>query len=371
MTTEYKILVYDLAGTLIAQVTDFVDLAYTKAVNRSGVLQFALSGEHSILTPSTQPAVLSALVGLQIIEVHRKISGYEWAKDFVGIYEDDTWTFDEKSNFLGTCKGVLEFLNWRHILWYADTINRDKFLGVSAETIMKTLVEYNAGASATIVNGRLRDGTMNIITATDLAAGNAIDFYCAWDNLLETLQKISNIGGGDFDIRQLITGEWQFQFYPGQLGIDRTASVIFSLQRGNMGNPAFRKNRSDSRTVALVAGQGEQTARQTALRTGPDYLGSSLDRELFVDARDIDWDNTDALEDRGDQKLDEVRIQEEFNFQILQTPATQYGVDYFLGDLVTAVNPFSGESSVVKVEAVSISFDRDGKENIEIQTQLN
>jgi hypothetical protein len=220
---------------------------------------------------------------------------------------------------------------------------------------MKTLVQYNAGASATTANGRIRDGVIEGITvAADGGFGNVISKGCAYENLLEALQKIAAIGGGDFDLVKTGAATWQFRWYTGQRGTDRTDSVLFALERGNMAAPEYTHDRVDERTVAIVAGQGEESDRAVEVRTGPDYAADN-DIETFVEASDLT--TTAGLQSRGDTELEESRARQQFEFAVLQTPGCFYGVHYGLGDLVKAqygiTTPLRAKGSGTLPNAVS------------------
>lgn len=357
MTTDYRLDLYDDAGDLDAVITDFSDLSYTKIVNHAGLMQFQLRGDHP---------VLERIQDKWFAYVYRRPAGYYWACDFVGILQNEEWNYDEKPVYVATCPGLLSMLRWRHNLYYSNQNNLTKFNAVPAETILKRLVDYNCAVNATVVNGRMRDGAIpGVVIEADLGRGNVLDSYCAWKNIVEIMEEIAPVAGGDYEMITNSSGAYEFRFYPGQLGTDRRGTVIFSLERGNMGNPAYTHKHSDEKTVALVGGQGEMLSRQTGLAYGANY-GVSNDIELFVDARDIETGKAQALIDRGLEKLAEVQSRETFMFDVLQTQSSKYGVDYFLGDLVTSLNPFNQQTYDQKIEAVTIGFDSDGKEGIRV-----
>ena len=135
---------------------------------------------------------------------------------------------------------------------------------------MKTLVSYNAGSSATAGNSRLRTGTISGLTVeADGANGNTLDWFCAYDNLLESLQKLAAIAGGDFDLAQTAVGAWQFRWHTGQLGTDRTATAIFALERSNMANPQDQLLRTVEKTACIVGGKGGDPRGQRRSGPGP------------------------------------------------------------------------------------------------------
>lgn len=380
MPAEYYINLTDTAGALVATVTGgmggdggeaatgFTSLAYRNEVNAPGYAQITFAGNHparTLLPTNGQ------------VEVWRRNTdlGVSWYRDFVGIFRGQTHTTRETGHWTIDCPGIMSVLGWRSVAWYAGTASRSTFTGVAAETIMKTLVSYNAGSNATAANGRVRDGVTsgklsNIWTITnqaDGAGGTVKSWSCAWDNLLGTLQAFDRSGvGGDFDLIKTAATTFEFRWYAGQRGTDRTASVIFSLDRGNMAQPEYGYSRQNEATVAIVAGQGDGTNRVMVTRTGADY-SSSNDIEAFVDGRS--YSTTAALQAIGDKAMFDRRARVTLSYGVLQVPNAYYGKDYFLGDLVTA--RYLGASFTQKVNAVNVAFDQAGNEKIAVEMATN
>lgn len=355
---DYYLNVFDTAGDLQYVITDFSSLHYVRRVNAPGLLQISLRGDHPLL---------GSLADKWQVEVWRKPDGGTFARDFVGLARQEEFYHGQGgSKGVVTCPGLMSLLSWRIVAYYAGTADKTKFTSDPAETVMNTLVKYNATTDATVVNGRLRAGAITGLTVeTDGAGGNTVDWFCAYENLLETLQKLAQIAGGDFDVVKTSATAWQWRYYDGQLGTDRTASVIFALERGNMGSPQWHDIRVDEKTVCIVGGQGQDSSRTTVIRTGTNYDVDDNNIEVFLNATDVD--TTAGLNARGDMALDEQQAQQQFEFDVIQTPGTLYGTHYTLGDLVTAVNPFTGASVALKVEEVQITVDENGKETIDVQ----
>lgn len=357
--TDYQILVKSPAGVLQAVITDFLSLAYNKVVNEPGLCVFSLSGNHQ---------AISYLENNSQIEIWRRNQGQgiDWYCDFYGLYREPDRRGARPGIFAAYCPGQLSMLAWRIVAWPAATTNRSQFTSTAAETIMKTLVNYNAGASATTGNGRERTGTITGVSVeADGAGGNSLDWNCGHKNLLETLQEIAFIAGGDFDLVKTAAQAWEFRWYEGQLGTDRSADVIFALDYDNMANPRYRLRRLGEKTVAIVGGQGVESGRTIEVRTGANYNASTNNIEAFVDARNIT--TTAGLQTRGDQYLEASRAYDEFYFDVLQTAVSAYGKHYFLGDLVTAVSPYTGLGVTRKIKTVSVSLDRK-QEQIGVET---
>jgi hypothetical protein len=114
--------------------------------------------------------------------------------------------------------------------------------------------------------------------------------------------------------------------------------------------------------VACV-GPGEDAGRDYVTRTGANYA-SGNDIEVYVDAKNVTFGDTAGLNARGDHKVKEFQALKEFEFTCLEAPSTLYGVHYFLGDLVTAINPITGASLTLKVKSVAVSLDSEGQETI-------
>lgn len=358
MAPQYRIVLKTAAGVKVADVGDFLSLAYTKQVNAPGLCQFVLNGEH---------AAVSLLELDSQVEVYRRdnAQGIDWYCDFYGLYRGTEQAFSKGlDRFTAFCPGQLSLLGRRHILYPAGTASRSEFTSVAAETVMKTLVNYNAGASATTGNSRKRNGAITgVSVAADAAGGNTISWSCAWKNLLEQLQAIAQVAGGDFDLVKTGAQAWQFRFYAGQLGTDRSATVTFALEYGNMDEPVYRRMRLDEKTVAVVGGQDTGANRATRTRTGADYSAAN-DIELFVDGRSNDADA--KLDARGDAALDKATARNEFRYKVLQAPSSLYGLHYSLGDLVKA--RYKAVELTQQVYGVTVSFSgSDAKEVIDVE----
>jgi len=334
----------------------FLELAYVNQVNAVGDCAFTLDGAHVALADLTDRAQ---------VEVWRSDpdNNIAWYRDWSGFFlDEERWMADGLSLFKAKCKGDQLLLNDRAVIFDADTSNRTAFVNAHAETIMKTLATYNCTASASVANGRDADGTITGVSVeADGAGGNHLDWKCARDNLLETLQKMAAVAGGDFDVIKTGAATWEFRWYTGQRGTDRTASVVFSLDHGNMAEPHYSKSRSGRITSVIVGGTGVASERLIAARTGNGYAASN-NIEAFYNGSS-QTPTASGLNALGDQYLFEHRDQEQFSFKVLKTPACLYGRDYFLGDKVTA--KFLTITTTPKIVSVGISA-KSGQDQVDI-----
>lgn len=353
---EYKLEIKSWAGVPLAEVTNYLSLSYTKEVNKAGVLTFELPGDH--------PAIVHLINNAQVAVLCKDVAaGIAWYKEFDTLFKDPKIAYKgSESIFTATCYGMLSMLGWRYVLYTTDLANKTKFRGVKAETIMSTLVKYNATADAIVANGRKRLGAIQTVTVEgDGAEGNVVNWDCAYDNLLETLQKLQLIAGGDFYLYHTAAQAWEWRWYTGYKGTDHTADVIFSLENRNMEDPVYTKNLSKQGTVVLVGGQGNAAARLTEVTTGNDYDVNTNNVEKFVDARDATVVLPVELISAGAAALAQMRSQSAIDFDVIQTNTCAYGLHYVIGDLVTV--SFI-EDLTMQIKGVTVSIDKDRTERI-------
>ena len=339
-------------------------LAYQKSTRGAGFLRVQISGDTPFLDEMDADSQL---------DVDLSFDGGAWQNDFIGLWAGDierTWV-DGVPAILLQCYGSRDLLARSVIAYRAGTVDRTNFTATAAETVAKTLFTYNATAAATVADGRLLDFqppvSFTLAVEADAGRGNVVDWFCAWQNLLESLADLSRVGGGDFDLVRSAVDPTLFTFHwYDLLGTDRTDSIVFALRRDNLVNPRVRFNVLGAASAVVVGGDGQQAARNVSVAYAPNY-SAVLHREVFLDA----WDTTtDAGRiARGQRRLNELRPREDFTWEALQTEATRYARDYFLGDLVTVVRPDTEENTVQKVTGVTVGLQTDGTESVHITTE--
>lgn len=345
----------------------FLRFAYRKALNAAGKFRIDL--------PADLPD-LAQYADKDQIEIWRRDQaiGLDWDIDFHGVFRDEALVDDALGveTFQAIGSGALGRLGWYHVLWPAGRANRTTFSNVKAETILKTLVTYNATTSATTANGRDRNApNYGITVASDAAGGNTLTVSTGErKNLLDTLRAIQPIAGGDFDLIKTAANTWEFRFYPGQRGTDRRGSLLFSKALGNMANVRYELVRSSERTVAIIGGQGDGEARAKATATGPNYA-SENDIETFINATDIrtSTDATAQLQARGQARLNDMAARKVFAFSVLQTDNCRYGRDFNVGDLARAFHPRIGTIDV-QITAVEVEYSPGEGETLEVEVAL-
>lgn len=189
-------------------------------------------------------------------------------------------------------------------------------------------------------------------------------------NLLEAIEELCAAYNYCFKITLQRGGVLLLDFYKGT---DRTASqsenprVIFSAEYDNLTASTYTADKIGYKTVALVAGEGEGSARRrTVVSRSVDQSGLHR-REMYVDARDVssnDGEITDAeytaqLTDRGRTALAEAALVESMTGTVDTRQQYTYGTDYSLGDAVTVINKYGIQADSTVLEIVEV-FDENG-----------
>jgi hypothetical protein len=356
MSTQYQLRIYSRTGTLQHVITDMLQLSYVREVNAAGMLAVALPARHA------------AIADLQLdsqVEVWRGSAeqGISWYCDFWGLWRGEIRqaSDDGTAIYQMQCPGLLSLLGRAIVAYRSGTVGRSTFALTRAETLAKTLVARNATSAGTVADGRVRNvGLTGIQVEPDAARGNDIELSCAWRNLLEVLADVAAIGGGDYDLVRTTPTTCEFRWYPLTRGTDRRGAVVFALEWGNIASPRLARSHLQERTVAIVAGQGQEDARTVVVRTGANYVAGYNEVETLIDARNLT--TTAALQGAGDAALVEARARNDLSFRVLQVPQTLYGRHYFVGDLVTA--RYEDVVATKKIRRVTVSLQADGSEDI-------
>jgi hypothetical protein len=360
MSVQYQLRIYNRSGAIQHIIADMLNLAYVREVNSPGMLSFDLVANHQAIADLETDAQ---------VEVWRRDASIEldWYCDFRSFWRGEVRASnsDGTSLYTALCVGQMDLLRRTLVAYPLAAANRSEFTALPAETIAKTLVTYNAVVgTAVTANGRARDiTTAGVTVQSDGAQGNTLTIRCAYRNLLETLKDIAELGGGDFDLFKTGGAGWEFRWYNGQLGTNRTSTVRFALNYGNMANPVLRRDYSREQTVAIVGGAGVEAARTISVRTGANYHATYNATEVFIDER-AEAD-TAGLATAGDIELSRAQARADLRFDVLQVPQTAYGKAYTLGDLVTGI--YQGFSATKKVYRVSVAMSEDGSEKISVE----
>lgn len=315
---------------------------FENVVNGSGSHRISLRGDMSI----------GLEVGLDYqVEVWKKPVGLpSWKLVYEGLHRTWTWQADNDGDetFTSYGSGYNSLLARRIVAAYATTTGSDK--SDKAETVIKEFVNENIGP------GAVARALTGLTVQADSARGNDWEGSRAWQNLLEVCQDIAKSGGGDFAVIGTGPATFEFRWYDGQLGVDRTLGnaggndpIIFSLQRNNMLTPLLSLNHGQEFNTVYVLGQGEGVARTVVVTSDPTSIAYSPWNLIEVSRQATGETTTDGLETVGAQELSDGLADRSVTFEAAQTPDCAFGVHYNLGDIITAMYHQRVDKKITKV----------------------
>ena len=181
------------------------------------------------------------------------------------------------------------------------------------------------------------------------------------ENLYKTITEICEERGLGFKVSFNDSNQFVFKLINGK---DRSYSqnaesyVVFSPRFDNLIESDYKNDKSNCKTIALIAGEGNGNLRvRTTLEIESGLSGINR-REIYVDARDIQKSNemTDAeylevLRQRGKEKMSEYEEEKSFGASMEVNIGFKFGVDFFLGDIVQVENQYgiSGRCRVIEL----------------------
>lgn len=205
-----------------------------------------------------------------------------------------------------------------------STTEHDVRTGVCS-TILRQYVDVNAGPSA--VSQR------RVLTlAGDPVVGSTVTGRARWVNLREFLEGLALSGGGlRFDVEQ----DAEDLVFRVSMPEDKSDAVKFSLDIGNLGTFDYSAS-APSVSYVYCGGNGEGTARTIQEgQNSADIVDWSRRIERFADRRDTS--DTGELGQEITKALEEGKGETGLSFVPVDLPGMTFGVDYDLGDRISAV----------------------------------
>ena len=270
-------------------------------------------------------------------------------------------TNDTDGDYVTIHARSLETILDRRIIWSMTNITGNLQNGI------KKLMNENL-ISATDTSRRIPNFTFKDSTNTVVTSITGLDVQFTGKSLYEAVAGLCDTYDLGFRVRMPTPMAFTFEIYAG---VDRSFSqsanpyVVFSPKFDNLDKSKYIESWAAYRTVALVGGEGDGTARkyQTVQRSGAATSGLNR-RELFVDARDITSDTGTGgtniplatyralLRARGLRDLKENDVIKMFDGEAYTKDMYEYGVDFGLGDLVQVADAYGHETDARIVEYV-------------------
>ncbi len=167
--------------------------------------------------------------------------------------------------------------------------------------------------------------------------GNPVTTQVTGDNLMEyTYDRLVSVGASCSLTCDLSSGLLTFSVWKGT---DRSTSAIFSQEWDNLKSFSYEYSDKDYKNYAVVAGEGEGSARQFV---AVDHSDGGRRREIFIDARDLQQGESETVQAyaarltlRGEEKLAQYEIVQKSDAEIDTESSLRYREDYDLGDVCT------------------------------------
>lgn len=288
---------------------------------------------------------------------------YLWSKDdhdiLMVIETVEIETDIEDGDKLKVTGRSLESILDRRIVWVQTILDGNLQNGV--KTLINDAIISPSISDRQISNFIFEDSDDTRITGLSLSA------QYTGDNLYEVITNICKEYSLGFKVMvDLDTRSFIFKLYVGD---DRSYNqttlpfIIFSPEFDNIISTDYIESITTLRTVTLVAGEGEGSARKTKIVECSDGAGSGLSRrEMFSDRRDLST-TTDSgtltnaqymeqLQTAGEEDLAENKISKSFEGEVESSLMFTFGEDYFIGDIVQIANQYGLEGTARVTEVV-------------------
>lgn len=221
----------------------------------------------------------------------------------------------------------------------------------NAETVVKGYVNANAGPAAPLVRR-----VTGLTIETNANRGGTVNGTARFDNLLELITGLADVGNISFNVEQVGNG-LQFQVSEA---VDRSGYIRFDVYNHQLTRSEYAFS-APITTRAIVGGAGEGATRTFLERTSSESLAAETTWgrriESFVDS-------SNTLTEAGLQAAADEVLVKDGKTQVTAsiTPSDDqtmlYGVDWNLGDKVTVV--IGDLELVAVVTEVGILISPDG-----------
>lgn len=192
-----------------------------------------------------------------------------------------------------------------------------------AESVICELVRRNAGTSAIAIRRSPR-----LVVATSRGRGSRVSVSERMSSLLEVARRIAHTDGLTFAALE----DGNRVLFEVRARRDLSRQVRFTDLNGGFAGGRIGLA-APTLTAAIVAGQGQGASRAVREHLAPvDEWGTRI--EQFLDRRDTPED--DVLEAAGRDALSEGAATGTASVEVQEAHGRVLGVDYLIGDIVTA-----------------------------------
>ena len=328
--------------------TDFRFEMFNNQLNSLGIIEGVESAqfkrvefEVGDLTLEVAPDLpLDFYQTFNIIEVHRRTVGaFERYRSYI-LLNTELECDDKGIRYKLECLDSNVLLEWRQVAHYKGTPEAQK-TGL-ADDVAKAYVAEAMQANTAAGNFPDRDWTGFVTSAPNTGqALGTIDRDFSWRDLLSVVNEISEENTTQtgqymtFDMTSPNVGEYEFQTYVDQLGVDRRGDFLnLTVQSGTLSKLVFSQDALDARTVVYALGPGEGVNRLIATAQSAFGIGASRFgwRETSEEAKK--GDSAASLQGVADDTLRDVIGRQYVDANFSNTSDVLYGREIDFGDII-------------------------------------
>lgn len=302
----YEVRLYSTSGSLLHVFDGWSSLNVDRRLNDFST--------HTFNFPSSDPRSLAFQKDC-FVQVRRKNAYLDWYTEYVGFHRTRRVQITATGLEIFTSYGrSLEDLLRRRSLAFTDPYTK---LG-PADDVMKAFVRDNT----TNAPLRFRDGTItNFSVQADLSLGTIWEGERSRRVLIDVLQEIAKASDVDFYVDWIPPASFLFRtVYPRPI-----RNLVFSTDFGNLASFDYTNSATEEFNCVIIGNSFTKTS--AASSDSPWNLS-----EIIADpGSNLTPQEIDTL---ADEELARSGAKENVSLDILQTPTSQYGRDYFLGDTV-------------------------------------
>lgn len=229
----------------------------------------------------------------------------------------------------------------------------------AAESVILAYIAANCVSNASRV-------VPGLTTATDQGRGATVTGNARFDQLVSKdgtglLQTLAQAGGINLTVRQNLTSNALVASC--SVPRDQTSVCKFSTALANLDDYTYSVDAPDFESggnLLVVAGGGTGTGRVFDIEQNTASITTWGRAEGFVDARDTT--DVPTLQQRGQAALAQLQEQSAFSITLGSNTTMTYGLDYDLGDKVSAV--VDGVTIQDTIQQVTVDLSADQAETI-------
>lgn len=335
---------------IVKVIDDYISIIWTTRYFTYGDFELYLSAESDVLDYLQTGYYLVREVDMSQDEYHN-----------VMIISNRAITTDAEDGDNLTVTGY----DLKSILKRRVIVNQTNLNG-TVQSCIAQLINQNI-ISPTNTSRKISNFTLG---TNQISSTNTMERQLTGDNLSDAISDICTSFGYGYDV-YIKNGNFVFYLYEGtdrSYNQDVNPHIVFSSEFDNLISSSYSENFDEFSNVAIVAGEGEGTARKK-VTVG---TATGLDRyELWVDARNSSTNNgeisdseyTNMLTQEGVETLSGTGITTSFEGEVDNTINYQLNEEYYLGDIVQIENDY-GISSATRIVEVIESEDENGTDII-------